>query len=116
MSVFTSLELHEVDEDAESKHQKLIDLAVILESPAVKLARKAVGVAATVVAFLPPGKAIKGVAVARKAVAGAVVAKCVLSKTKNESRVAKTIIERTATVLGPVPATWPAEKPKPKAT
>lgn len=114
MYVFTSLELHEVDEDAESKHQKLIDLVVILDSSAVKFARKAVGVAATVVAFLPQGKAVKGVAVARKAIAGAAVAKGVLASTKNQSRVAKTIIERTAKVLGPAPSSWPNETPKPK--
>jgi hypothetical protein len=115
MYVFTSLELHEVDEDAESKHQKLIDLVVILDSSAVKFARKAVGVAATVVAFLPQGKAVKGVAVARKAIAGAAVAKGVLASTKSQSRVAKTIIERTAKVLGPAPASWSNETPKPKA-
>jgi hypothetical protein len=114
--VFTSLELHDIDEEDEDKHQKLIDLVVILDSSAVKFARKAVGVAATVVAFLPQGKAIKGVAVARKAVAGAAIAKGVLNKTKGNSRVAKTIIERTAKVLGPAPAAWPAETPKPKAT
>jgi hypothetical protein len=114
--VFTSLEVHDIDEEDEGKHQKLIDLVVILDSSAVKIARKAVGVAATVVAFLPQGKAIKGVAVARKAVAGAAVAKGVLNKTKGNSRVAKTIIERTAKVLGPAPAAWPAETPKPKAT
>jgi hypothetical protein len=113
--VFTSLEVHDIDEEDEGKHQKLIDLVVILDSSAVKIARKAVGVAATVVAFLPQGKAIKGVAVARKAVAGAAVAKGVLNKTKGNSRVAKTIIERTAKVLGPAPAAWPAETPKPKA-
>jgi hypothetical protein len=114
--VFTSLEVHDIDEEDEGKHQKLIDLVVILDSSAVKIARKAVGVAATVVAFLPQGKAIKGVAVARKAVAGAAVAKGVLNNTKGNSRVAKTIIERTAKVLGPAPAAWPAETPKPKAT
>ncbi len=114
--VFTSLEVHDIDEEDEGKHQKLIDLVVILDSSAVKIARKAVGVAATVVAFLPQGKAIKGVAVARKAVAGAAIAKGVLNKTKGNSRVAKTIIERTAKVLGPAPAAWPAETPKPKAT
>jgi hypothetical protein len=114
--VFTSLEVHDIDEQDEGKHQKLIDLVVILDSSAVKIARKAVGVAATVVAFLPQGKAIKGVAVARKAVAGAAVAKGVLNNTKGNSRVAKTIIERTAKVLGPAPAAWPAETPKPKAT
>jgi hypothetical protein len=114
--VITSLEVHDIDEEDEGKHQKLIDLAVILDSSAVKIARKAVGVAATVVAFLPQGKAIKGVAVARKAVAGAAIAKGVLNKTKGNSRVAKTIIERTAKVLGPAPATWPTETPKPKST
>jgi hypothetical protein len=114
--VFTSLEVHDIDEEDEDKHQKLIDLVVILDSSAVKFARKAVGVAATVVAFLPQGRAIKGVAVARKAVAGAAIAKGVLNKTKSNSRVAKTVIERTAKVLGPAPAAWPAETPKPKAT
>jgi hypothetical protein len=112
--VFTSLELHDIDEEDEASHQKLIDLVVILDSSAVKFARKAVGVAATVVAFLPQGRAIKGVAVARKAVAGAAVAKGVLDKTKGSSRVAKTIIERTAKVLGPAPATWPTKTTKPK--
>jgi hypothetical protein len=114
--VITSLELHDIDEQADDKHQKLIDLVVILDSSAVKFARKAIGMAATVVAFLPQGRAIKGVALARKAVAGAAVAKGVLNKTKGSSRVAKTIIEKTAKVLGPAPATWPAETPKPKAT
>jgi hypothetical protein len=114
--VFTSLEVHDIDEEDEGKHQKLVDLVVILDSSAVKIARKAVGVAATVVAFLPQGKAIKGVAVARKAVAGAAIAKGVLNQTKGNSRVAKTIIERTAKVLGPAPAAWPAETPKPKET
>jgi hypothetical protein len=114
--VITSLELHDIDEQADDKHQKLIDLVVILDSSAVKFARKAIGMAATVVAFLPQGRAIKGVALARKAVAGAAVAKGVLNKTKGSSRVAKTIIERTAIVLGPAPATWPVETPKPKAT
>ena len=114
--VITSLELHDIDEQADDKHQKLIDLVVILDSSAVKFARKAIGMAATVVAFLPQGRAIKGVAVARKAVAGAAVAKGVLNKTKGSSRVAKTIIEKTAKVLGPAPATWPSETPKAKAT
>ena len=114
--VIASLELHDIDEQADGKHQKLIDLVVILDSSAVKFARKAIGVAATVVAFLPQGRAIKGVAVARKAVAGVAVAKGVLNKTKGSSRVAKSIIERTAKVLDPAPATWPAEPPKPKAT
>lgn len=114
--VFTSLELQDIKEGADEKHQKLIDLVVILDSSAVKFARKAVGVAAAVVAFLPQGRAIKGVAVARKAVAGAAVAKGVLSKTKSESRVAKTIIERTAKVLGPAPAKWPSATTKPKVT
>ena len=114
--VITSLELHDIDEQDDDKHQKLIDLVVILDSSAVKFARKAIGMAATVVAFLPQGRAIKGVALARKAVAGAAVAKGVLNKTKGSSRVAKTIIEKTAKVLGPAPATWPAEAPKPKAT
>lgn len=114
--VITSLELHDIDEQDDDKHQKLIDLVVILDSSAVKFARKAIGMAATVVAFLPQGRAIKGVALARKAVAGAAVAKGVLNKTKGSSRVAKTIIEKTANVLGPAPATWPAEAPEPKAT
>ena len=114
--VITSLELHDIDKQADDKHQKLIDLVVILDSSAVKFARKAIGMAATVVAFLPQGRAIKGVALARKAVAGAAVAKGVLNKTKGSSRVAKTIIEKTAKVLGPAPATWPSEAPKPKAT
>jgi hypothetical protein len=112
--VMTSLELHNTDKEDEAKRQKLVDLVVILDSSAVKFARKAIGVAATVVAFLPQGRAIKGVAVARKAVAGAAVAKGVLNQTKSSSRVAKTIIERTAKVLGPAPAAWPAKTPKPK--
>jgi hypothetical protein len=70
MYVFTSLELHDVDVQSESKHQKMIDLMVVLDSTAVKVARKAVGIAATVVMFLPQGKAVKGVAVAKKAIAG----------------------------------------------
>jgi len=106
MYVFTSLELHDVDVEAESKHQKMIDLMVVLDSTAVKVARKAVGIAATVVMFLPQGKAVKGVAVAKKAIAGAAVAKGVLASKKAESRVAKTIIERTAKILGPAPKSW----------
>jgi hypothetical protein len=104
--VFTSLELHDVDEDDDSKHQKLIDLMVVLDSTAVKVARKAVGVAAAVVMILPQGRAVKGVAVAKKAIAGAAVAKGVLANKKTESRVAKTIIERTAKILGPAPKSW----------
>lgn len=106
MYVFTSLELHEFDEESESQHQKLIDLMVVLDSTAVKFARKAVGVAATAVMLLPAGRAVKGVAVAKKAIAGAAVAKGVLAKSKGDSRVAKTIIERTAKILGPAPKSW----------
>jgi hypothetical protein len=104
--VFTSLELHHVDVEAESKHQKMIDLMVVLDSTAVKVARKAVGVAAAVVMILPQGRAVKGVAVAKKAIAGAAVAKGVLVNKKAESRVAKTIIDRTAKILGPAPKSW----------
>lgn len=106
MYVITSLELHSVDVESESKHQKMIDLMVVLDSTAVKVARKAVGIAATVVMFLPQGKAVKGVAIAKKAIAGAAVAKGVLASKKAESRVAKTIIERTAKILGPAPKAW----------
>jgi hypothetical protein len=104
--VFTSLELHDFDVEADSRHQKMIDLMVVLVSTAVKVARKAVGVAAAVVMILPQARAVKGVAVAKKAIAGAAVAKGVLANKKAESRVAKTIIERTAKILGPAPKSW----------
>lgn len=106
--VFTSLELHDVDEDEDSKHQKLIDLMVVLDSTAVKVARKAVGIAAAVVMILPQGRVVKGAAVAKKAIAGAALAKGVLANKKAESRVAKTIIDRTAKILGPSPKSWKA--------
>jgi len=114
--ILTSLELRGFDDDSDSKHQKLIDLVIVLDSTAVKFARKAVGVAATVVMLLPQARAVKGVAVAKKAIAGAAIAKGVLSKTKGNSRVAKTIIERTAKILGPAPKSWKPKETKPKLT
>jgi hypothetical protein len=104
--VFTSLEIHGFDEDVESKHQKLIDLMVVLDSSAVKVARKAVGVAANIVMLLPQGRAVRGVALAQKAVAGAAAAKNVLAQSKVETKVADTVISRTSKILGPSPKTW----------
>ena len=104
--VFTSLEIHGFDEDVESKHQKLIDLMVVLDSSAVKVARKAVGVAANIVMLLPQGRAVRGVALAQKAVAGAAAAKNVLAQSKIETKVADTVISRTTKILGPAPKTW----------
>jgi hypothetical protein len=104
--VFTSLEIHGFDEDVESKHQKLIDLMVVLDSSAGKVARKAVGVAANIVMLLPQGRAVRGVALAQKAVAGAAAAKNVLAQSKIETKVADTVIARTTKILGPAPKTW----------
>jgi hypothetical protein len=104
--VFTSLEIHGFDEDVESKHQKLIDLMVVLDSSAVKVARKAVGVAANIVMLLPQGRAVRGVALAQKAVAGAAAAKNVLAQSKIETKIADTVIGRTTKILGPAPKTW----------
>jgi hypothetical protein len=116
--VITSLELHELDEQNEATHQKLIDLMVILDSSAVKAARKVVGIAATAVMLLPQGKAIKGIKVAKKAIgataAAAATAKTVMAANNKEIKIADTVISRTAKVLGPAPKAWKKEVPKPK--
>jgi hypothetical protein len=111
--VLASIELHQLDEDDEDHHQKLIDLMMVLDSSAVKLARKAVGVAATAVMFLPQGKAVKGVATARKAVAATATAKAVLEASNTKIVVADKVITRTAKILGPAPKRWSDSEVKP---
>jgi hypothetical protein len=56
--------------------------------------------------LLPQGRAVKGVALAQKAVAGAAAAKNVLAQSKIETKVADTVIARTTKILGPAPKTW----------
>lgn len=109
--VVASLELHEMDDDdTDIKHQKLIDLMVILDSSAVKFTRKAVGIAAAAVMLVPAGRATKGVVAAQKVITkGATLSaatKTVLAKTKLEAKMADQIISRTAKILGPASKAW----------
>lgn len=123
--VVASLELHEMDDDlTDIKHQKLMDLMVILDSSAVKFTRKAVGIAAAAVMLVPAGRATKGIIVAQKAVTkGAALAaatKTVLAKSKVQTKVADQIIDKTNKILGPASNSWKQstkarKSPKPSA-
>jgi len=118
MYVFTSIELHNLEDGSPANHQKLTDLMVMLDSSAVRVARKVVGIAATAVMLLPQGKAIKGVTVARKAIAGAAAAaattKGALKATGKELAISGTIISQTKKILGPAPKSWATELPPEK--
>ncbi|MEY4654886.1 MAG: hypothetical protein RL523_285 [Actinomycetota bacterium] len=118
--VVASLELHEMDDDdTDIKHQKLMDLMVILDSSAVKFTRKAVGVAAAAVMLVPAARATKGVLVAQKVVIKsatlAAATKTVLSKGKLDTKISNQIIARTGKVLGPASKVW-KQSAKPKKT
>jgi hypothetical protein len=118
MYVFTSIEIHNLEDGSPANLQKLTDLMVMLDSSAVRVARKVVGIAATAVMLLPQGKAIKGVKVARKAIAGAAAAaattKGALKATGKELAISGTIISQTKKILGPAPKSWATELPPEK--
>lgn len=118
MYVFTSMELHNLEDGSPANRQKLTDLMVMLDSSAVRVARKVVGIAATAVMLLPQGKAIKGVRVARKALTGAAAAavttKGVLKANGKDLAISGTVISQTKKILGPAPKTWASELPPEK--
>ena len=118
MYVFTSIELHNLEDGSSANRQKLTDLMVLLDSSAVRVARRVVGIAANVVMFLPQGKAIKGVTVARKAMVGAAAAaattKGVLKANGKELAISGTLISQTKKILGPAPKAWPSDLPPEK--
>ena len=118
MYVFTSMEMHNLEDGSPANHQKLTDLMVMLDSSAVRVARKVVGVAATAVMLLPQGKAIKGVKVAKKAIAGSAAAvaatKGALMASGKELAISGTIISQTKKILGPAPKSWSTELPPEK--
>lgn len=120
MYVFTSIELHNLEDGSSANHQKLTDLMVMLDSSAVRVARKVVGIAANVVMLLPQGKAIKGVRVARKAIEGTAAAaaatKGVLKANGKELAISGTIISQTKKILGPAPKAWASDLPPEKPT
>ena len=118
MYVFTSIELHNLEDGSSANRQKLTDLMVLLDSSAVRVARRVVGIAANVVMFLPQGKAIKGVTVARKAMVGAAAAaattKGVLKANGKELAISGTVISQTKKILGPAPKAWASDLPPEK--
>ena len=131
--VLASMELRQLDPNSAEAHQKLVNLLVLVDSRAVRVARRLANVAIWVVPYLKLAKGAKVVSVATKSAqmarraasvkktldAAKVIgplAAVALKDVKKNGRVTSYIIEQTGKILGPTPATWPVEKPKKTVT
>lgn len=115
--VLTVVEVHQQSTGNKLDRGRIVDIMMVVDSAAVKGARKVFGVAMAIATFLPIGRGAKAVKTIVKVGAAVGTAKVVLDKAKNAGKVSDFVISSLKKSLGPAPAKWPATdsfEPRPK--
>ena len=116
MYVISTLEVHQQATGKELSRGRIVDIMMIVDSRAVKGARKVLGGAIAVATFLPIGRGAKAVKTALKVGAAIGTAKVVLDKAKDAGKISQLVISSVKKTLGPVPVRWATEiKPQEKS-
>ncbi len=110
--VISSFEVHRQASGKTISRSRTLDILMVVDSKAVKIARKIVGGAFIVASIFPVAKAAKGAKgtkAALKVGVALVTAKSVLDKTSDSGKVSQFLISSVKKHLGPTPSTWANE-------
>lgn len=112
--VISALEVHQQATGKELSRGRIVDIMMVVDSSAVKTARKVLGGAVAIASILPIGRGAKAVKTVLKVSAVIGTAKVVLNKAKDSGKVSQMVISSVKKNLGPAPAKWASEAPKAK--